>query len=92
MQKPSLEWGNSGQKYPCDVMWAVILKFQVIGPYFFDENVTGEMHLSVLQIFLFLMSKDISLVQLQELILQQDCAPAHFATIFHDFFNCGLQI
>jgi hypothetical protein len=68
------------------------LKFQVTGPYFFDENVTGEMHHSVLQIFLCLMSKDIPLVQLQELILQRAGAPAHFATIFHDFFNCGFQI
>jgi hypothetical protein len=51
------------------MMLAAIWKDQLIGPYFIDENVTGEIYLSVLQIFLCLMPVlDIPLMLLQKLI------------------------
>ena len=68
---------------PRVVVWSGIWSNGVIGPFFFDGNVTGETYLKML--------KNVILPQLQQqqnfrkMIWQQDGAPAHYSTVVREF-------
>ena len=70
---------------PRVAVWGGIWSNGVIGPFFFDGNVTGEKYLAMLE--------DVILPQLRQqpvfrkMIWQQDGAPAHYSTIVREFLD-----
>jgi len=67
------------------MVWRGLWKAYVLGPFFFDNHVTGETYLTML--------RDQLMPQLERLDeglsewFQQDGAPAHFATVVRDWLN-----
>ena len=55
------------------MVWLAITSSGLIGPYFFDQNVTGESYLAMLKDFLW------DKVKGRRMLFQQDGAPAHYA-------------
>ncbi len=70
---------------PRVTVWGGIWSNGVVGPYFFDNNVTSQSYLSML--------KDVIVPQLQEnrayrtMIWQQDGAPPHYGKVVRDFLD-----
>lgn len=65
-------------------VWAAIRSSGVIGPYFFEDTVSGETYLTMLREFLLpqLQNEDLG-----EIIFMQDGAPPHFANIVRTFLD-----
>lgn len=74
-------------------VWAGIIGNRIVGPFFFDENVTGETYLTMLQNelvptlrILFPDNLDPNLFD-QQMWFQHDGAPPHFAQIVRTYLN-----
>lgn len=63
------------------MVWCGITSGGIIGPYFFDENVTAESYLAMLKDFLW------PKVKHKGMYFQQDGAPPHYALIVRDWLN-----
>ncbi len=80
-------WMDPSKQQGCQKMmvWCGLWKAHVLGPFFFDEHVTGETYLNML--------RDKLMPQIERLDeglpdwFQQDGAPAHFATNVRDWLN-----
>lgn len=68
-------------------VWCGILNGHIIGPYFFDGNVTQQAYLHLLQNELPAMLQEVDEEIIERMWLQQDGAPAHFARIVREFLN-----
>jgi transposase len=75
------------QNDPRIMVWAGIWEDQLIGPYFFDGNVTGETYLHMLSTFLLDYMCNVPLAKRLNMFFQQDGAPPHYALIVRDFLN-----
>jgi hypothetical protein len=69
------------------IVWCGILNGNLIGPYFFDENVNGNNYLHFLQQRLPALLEDIDLDTRQRMFFQQDGAPAHWSRIVRNHLN-----
>lgn len=75
---------------PRVAVWGGIWSNGVIGPFFFDGNVTGEKYLEMLE--------NVILPQLRQqpvfrkMIWQQDHAPAHYSTVVREFLDDNFSI
>lgn len=69
------------------MVWCGILDGHIIGPYFFDDNVTGELYLRMLRDVLPRMLEVVDVNTVQRMWLQQDGAPPHYARPVRDFLN-----
>lgn len=72
-------------------VWAGILGNNLIGPFFFEGNLTGEMYLTLLQDNIVprireVIAEDNNLAQ-HEVFFQQDGAPAHYAAPVRQFLS-----
>jgi hypothetical protein len=65
------------QHPPHLMMWAGVISELIIGPYYFDESVTGKSYVELLSYWLIPEHDNVGL--LNSVILQQDGAPAHYA-------------
>lgn len=63
------------------MVWCGLTSSGLIGPYFFDNSVTGESYLHMLQEFLW------PKVKQRRLIFQQDGAPAHYSLEVRDWLD-----
>lgn len=68
------------------MVWAGVIDHQIIGPYFYDENVTAESYLKMLGDFVI---PEILLLNYdpQHIWFQQDGAAPHYANIVKQFCN-----
>ena len=66
-------------------VWCAMSSDTIIGPYFFDKNITGQNYLEMLKDFLwpYVRSKGIA----STIMFQQDGAPAHFAKIVRKWLD-----
>ena len=78
---------NRVQEDPRVMLWAGILEDQIIGPYFFDRNVTQESYLDMLQSYLEGFLNNLSEPQRSSMFFQQDGAPPHYATIVRNYLH-----
>jgi transposase len=81
-------WSNQNPRWieathvqidPRVMVWAAIWRNHIIGPYFFDGNVTGESYLQMLHTFLLPRLRNDYADELDQFWFQHDGAPAHFA-------------
>ena len=75
------------QNDPRIMVWGAIWYDRLIGPYFFDGNVTGESYLHMLQTFLMPILNVIPLNVRENIMFQEDGAPPHFSIIVRNFKN-----
>lgn len=68
-------------------VWCGILNGHLIGPHFFDEVLTGESYLEFLQNHFPYLLDEIDIRTRQEMWLQQDGAPPHFARDVRNYLN-----
>lgn len=68
-------------------VWMAVWSGELIGPFFFEENVTGLSYLAMLQTFLLPILETIPEYQQQELFFMQDGAPPHWARIVRTWLN-----
>lgn len=68
-------------------VWCGIVNGCLVGPYFFEQNVTGVIFLEFLRNHLHELLEDVDLVTRQRLWIQLDGAPPHFARVVRDFLN-----
>lgn len=68
-------------------VWGGIIGNYVIGPYFFEENVTGEVYLNFLRNELPVLLENVPLRERQTLWFQQDGAPPHYHRHVRRFLN-----
>jgi hypothetical protein len=68
-------------------VWCGIVGRYLIGPYFFEQNLTGQIYLEFLQNDLALLLEDIPLQIRRNLWLQQDGAAAHNARIVQNYLE-----
>lgn len=74
-------------QYPKKVnVWAGIIDNRIIGPYFFEENLTGPRYLDFLQNFL-LPELNRLFPNRNDLWLQQDGAPPHYAVLVRNYLD-----
>lgn len=66
------------QRYWTLNTWCGILDDKIIGPYFFDGNLTGEIYNNFLRNSLPLLLEDISLEKREKMLYMQDGCPAHY--------------
>lgn len=69
------------------MVWIGIVNGYLIGPYFFDENVTGVSFLQMLSEHLPDMLEHVDLATRQRMWLQLDGAAPHYALIVRDYLN-----
>lgn len=72
-------------KSPSVHVWAAMFHNKLIGPYFFDENVTGESYLNMLQTYFIPSLKRCH--RFSSTIFQQDGAPPHWARSVRTFLD-----
>lgn len=76
-----------GTQYPEKVnVWAGIIGDRIIGPYFFEETLTGARYLEFLQNFL-LPELNRLFPNTNDLWLQQDGAPPHYALLVRNYLD-----
>jgi hypothetical protein len=75
------------QEDPRVMVWAGIWEDQIIGPYFFSSNVTGETYLSMLRSYLGDFLDTIPLSRRNSMFFQQNGAPPHYASIVRTYLN-----
>ena len=82
-------WHEEGhhQTNPKIVVWAAIWEEEIIGPYFFNGNVTGDSYLQLLQTFLVDYLENVPIRRRLEMFFQQDGAPPHFANQVREYLN-----
>lgn len=68
-------------------VWAGILDKKIIGPYFFDRNITGEIYLHFLRNDLENYLDDLPLNTVRRIWFQQDGAPPHFSIQVRQYLN-----
>lgn len=72
-------------------VWCGILGGRIIGPYFFEESLNGNVFLDFLVNQLPLLLEDVPLETRQNLFLQLDGCPAHFAITVREHINAVFQ-
>ncbi len=70
---------------PKVMVWAALWSGGMIGPFFFQDNVTGESYLEMLETFFF--PQIAYLPERDELIFMQDGAPPHFSKAVRDWLD-----
>lgn len=73
------------------IVWCGILDGHIIGPHFFDDNVTGDSYLRMLRDVLPRMLEFVDENTVQHMWLQQDGAPPHYARPVKNFLNLTYQ-
>lgn len=68
-------------------VWAGIINNKLIGPYFFEGILTGQMYLEFLATELPVLLEDVDLETRRNMWFQQDGAPAHFHRAVRDFLH-----
>lgn len=68
-------------------VWGGIIGHYVIGPYFFDERLTGAVYLKFLQHHLPILLQNVDLETRQGLWFQHDGAPPHFHRDVQNYLN-----
>jgi hypothetical protein len=84
---PNWMEATRAQNDPRVMVWAGILDTTIIGPYFFDDTVTGESYKFMLENFLVPWLEDLPLQQFVNVWFQQDGASAHFALDVRHFLD-----
>lgn len=74
------------QRFSLNV-WCGIIHNQLIGPFFFDERLTGELYTNFLRNELPTLLEDVPLLIRPEMIFQHDGAPAHFSRQARQYLN-----
>lgn len=72
-------------------VWCGILEGNIIGPYFFDQPLNGNIFLDFLANQLPILLENVALETRQNLFLQLDGCPAHFAINVRDHLNAVYQ-
>ena len=75
------------QNAPRIMVWAAIWGNRIIGPFFFEEHVTKDSYLSLLQNFLEPILNELPLQERQQIWFQQDGAPPHFGLNVRSFLD-----
>lgn len=70
------------------MVWAGVIGGHVIGPYFFEGNVTGESYLAMLQNFV-IPQLNAHRVNHHQIWFQQDGAPAHYSANVKEFCDAN---
>jgi hypothetical protein len=83
-ENPNVTWEHSMQAEGLTV-WAGIWSQGVIGPYFFDNTVTGQSYLAMLNDYFYPVYSD--LPDNESLFFMQDGAPAHYASDVRDWLE-----
>ena len=78
---------EKGVNSPSLCVWAGLNVNGLIGPFFFQETVTGQSYLSMLSDYLW---PTLNIQQQQELIFQQDGAPPHYALVVRNWLDFNL--
>lgn len=68
-------------------VWCGIVGSHLVGPYFYQENLTADRYLNFLTNELYGLLEDVPLQIRQNLVFQQDGAPAHNGRIIRTFLN-----
>lgn len=68
-------------------VWVGIIDNRILGPYFFDRNVNGDVYLEFLQNDLEDYLDALPLQTVQRMWFQQDGAPAHYSILVRDYLN-----
>lgn len=71
-------------------VWGGILGTHVIGPYFFDNRLTGERYLQFIRDELPVLLEDVNLRARSRMWFQQDGAPPHYFRQVRDYLNTWL--
>lgn len=79
--------GSKKMNAPRVMVWCGIWHNTIIGPYFFEDTVTGAAYLQMLETFLSDWLDELPLTKLLRLWFQQDGAPAHFALAVKAWLN-----
>lgn len=69
------------------MVWCGILNGHLVGPFFFEGNVTGQSFLEMLENRLPTLLEDVDLATRQRMWFQLDGAPPHFSLIVRNFLN-----
>lgn len=72
---------------PGVLVWAGLSSSGLIGPYFFEGNVTGQSYLEMLQTYLVPGLKTLYPNEMQKLYFQQDGAPAHYSLSVREYLS-----
>lgn len=68
-------------------VWCGIVNGKIIGPYFFDGHLNGDMYLHFLENDLPILLENLDLRTRHQMWIQQDGAPAHYSRIVREFLN-----
>lgn len=68
-------------------VWCGMIDDQLIGPFFFEERLTGELYANFLRNELLLLLDEVPLLTRQQMFLQHDGAPAHFSRHAREYLN-----
>jgi hypothetical protein len=68
-------------------VWCGIIGGTIIGPYFFDETLTGNVFLQFLRNRLPILLQDVNLELRRNMFLQLDGCPAHYAINVREYLN-----
>ena len=68
-------------------VWCGILGGRIIGPFIFDQPLTGQIYLNFLQNNLPILLENVDLQTRQNMFFQHDGCPAHFAVIVRNYLD-----
>ena len=78
---------QSAQSTEYIMVWCVVSKTDIIGPYFFEDGtVTGERYKRMLRYFFFPKLRDYP----EDMLFQQDGASSHYAVVTSEYFDMKL--
>ena len=87
-EHPHVVLGSKNQSAPKVMVWAGICNQQIIGPFFFDENVSGKTYLHMLSRQMIPdMKKKLPEADFKRIIFQQDGAGPHFSLKVRRWLN-----
>lgn len=72
------------------MVWAGIIDKKLVGPYFFDENVSGQTYLAMLENYVLPELERIG-VNSAEVTYMHDGAPAHYSIQVREFLNANFN-
>lgn len=79
---------NNNQYRQSVMVWCGIYNRQIIGPYFFEETINGQVYLRFLKTYLYNnVLEDMPLEERRNLYFQQDGAPPHYAVSVRNWLN-----
>lgn len=68
-------------------VWCGILNGKILGPLFYDQNLTGARYLEMIQNFINELPQNVYNIDLNDIVWQQDGAPPHNVAAVTDYLN-----